>query len=129
MANTIPILKDYPIKINNTAIPFSGSMNEKYDTIENVNVSEAGTDIVQTQRNAKLTLAISYKILSSWISQFETWYEDNTYKTVSIFNLGTGAYKDRLMRMRNYKKKLVKHSEDLAATTGIWEVSFDLIEK
>jgi hypothetical protein len=31
--------------------------------------------------------------------------------------------------MRNYKKSLVKNSEDLTVTTGIWEVSFDLIEK
>jgi len=126
---TIPILANYPIKINTTAIPFSGSMEENYDTIENVNVSEAGTDIVQTQRLMKLKLSISYKILSSWIATFEGWAADNTYKTVSIYDFTTGAYKDRQMRMRKYKKKLVKHSENLAATTGIWEVSFDLIEK
>lgn len=125
----IPILKNYPIKINSTAIPFSGSMEEKYDTIETVNVSEAGTDIVQVQRLGKLTLKISYKILSSWISQFETWAFDNSYKTVSIFDFGTSAYKDRQMRMRGYGKKLVKDSQDLTVTTGIWEVSFELIEK
>lgn len=126
---TIPILKNYPVKINSTAIPFSGSMQEKYDTIETVNTSEAGTDIVQVQRLGKLTLSISYKILSSWISTFETWAFDNSYKTVSIFDFGTSAYKDHQMRMRNYQKKLVKNSQDLTVTTGIWEVSFDLIEK
>ena len=126
---TIPILKDYPIKINSTAIPFSGSMKENYDTIETVNTSEAGTDIVQTQRLGKLTLKITYKLLSSWIATLEGWAFDNTYKTVSIYDFTTGAYKERQMRMRNYSKNLVKHSEDLTATTGIWEVSFDLIEK
>ena len=125
----IPILKDYPVKINNTAIPFSGSMAEKYDTIESVNMSEAGTDIVQTERLGKLTLSISYKILSSWIPTFESWAFENTYKTVSIFDFGTGAYKNHQMRMRNYTKKLKKDSQDLTVTTGIWEVSFDLIEK
>ncbi len=123
------ILKNFPIKINSTAIPFSGSMEEKYDTIESVNTSEAGTDIVQTERIGKLTLSIKYKILSSWISTFEGWSFENTYKTVSIYDFVTGAYKDRQMRMRNYKKSLVKNSEDLTVTTGIWEVSFDLIEK
>jgi len=123
------ILKNFPIKINSTAIPFSGSMEEKYDTIESVNTSEAGTDIVQTERIGKLTLSIKYKILSSWISTFEGWSFENTYKTVSIYDFVTGAYKDRQMRMRNYKKSLVKDSEDLTVTTGIWEVSFDLIEK
>lgn len=123
------ILKNFPIKINSTAIRFSGSMEEKYDTIESVNTSEAGTDIVQTERIGKLTLSIKYKILSSWISTFEGWSFENTYKTVSIYDFVTGAYKDRQMRMRNYKKSLVKNSEDLTVTTGIWEVSFDLIEK
>ena len=126
---TIPILKDYPVKINSTAIPFSGSMKENYDTIENVNMSEAGTDIVQTQRLGKLTLKITYKLLSSWIATLEGWAFDNTYKTVSIYDFTTGAYKDRQMRMRNYNKNPVKHSEDLTTTTGIWDVSFDLIEK
>lgn len=124
-----PILKNYPIKINNVAIPFSGSMSEKYDTIETVNTSEAGTDIVQTERLGKLTLSISYKILSDWIPTFETWAFENSYKTVSIFNLVTNAYVSKQMRMRNYQKKLVKNSQDLTVTTGIWEVSFDLIEK
>ena len=125
----IPILKNFPIKINDTAIPFSGSMEEKYDTMETVNVSEAGTDIVQTQRLDKLTLSIKYTILSDWVEQFEEWAFENTYKTVSIYNFATRAYKNRQMRMRKYKKNIVKHSEDLEVTTGIWEVSFDLIEK
>ena len=125
----IPVLKNYPIKINNTAIPFSGSMEEKYETIETVNTSEAGTDIVQVERLGKLTLSISYKILSSWISTFEGWAFDNTYKTVNIFDFTTSAYKSHNMRMRNYSKKLVKYSEELTATTGIWEVSFELVEK
>lgn len=126
---TIPVLKDYPIKINTTAIPFSGSMEEKYDTIESINISEAGTDIVQTERIGKLTLSIKYKILSSFIATLEGWAFDNTYKTVSIFDFGTSTYKDRQMRMRNYTKSLVKNSQNLTVTTGIWEVSFDLIEK
>ena len=124
-----PILDDYPIKINSTAIPFSGSMEEKYDTIESVNMSEAGTDIVQTERLGKLTLSIKYKILSPWVETFEGWAFNNSYKNVSIYDFTTGAYKDHQMRMRNYKKSLVKNSEKLSVTTGIWEVSFDLIEK
>ena len=126
---TIPILKNYPIKINNVAIPFAGSMEENYDTIETVNQSEAGTDIVQVRRLNKLTLSISYTILSDFISQFETWAGTSSYLTVQIFNFGTGAYTSKQMRMRNYKKSLVPKSQDLEATTGIWKVSFELIEK
>lgn len=129
MANTIPILKDYPIKVNNTAIPFGGSMSESYSDIETVNVSEAGTDIVQTERIGKLTLSISIQTMSDWLPILEGFYLENTYKTVAIYDFNTSAYKERQMRMRNYKKKLVEHSEKLKKTTGYWEVSFDFIEK
>jgi hypothetical protein len=125
---TIPILKNYPIKINNTAIPFSGSMSEKYDTIENVNTSEAGTDVVQLTRVGKLTTSISYTMLSDFIPTLEGWRDSMTALSVKIFDFGTGGYKERSMRMRNYKKDIVKHSQDLTVTTGIWKVSFDLIE-
>lgn len=126
---TIPILKNYPIKINNTAIPFSGSMDENYDTIETVNTSEAGTDIVQVARLGKLKLSISYTMLSDFIPTLEGWRDSTTYLTISMYDFTMNAYKDRQMRMRNYKKSLVKNSQDLTVTTGIWKVSFDLIEK
>ena len=126
---TIPVLKNYPIKINTTAIPFGGSISEKYDTIETVNTSEAGTDIVQTQRLGKLTVSFSFRTLSDWIPTLEGWAFDNTYKTVSIYDFVTAAYKDHTMRMRNYKKNFVEYSQNQTKTTGVWDVSFDLIEK
>lgn len=125
---TIPILKNFPIKINNTAIPFSGSMSENYDTIENVNQSEAGTDVRQITRVNKLSLNISYTMLSDFIPTLETWRDSLTELTVKIYDFPTAAYKERDMVMRNYKKDIVKNSQDLTVTTGIWKVSFDLIE-
>lgn len=125
---TIPILKDYPIKINNTAIPFSGSMKEKSDIIENVNQSEAGTDIRQVERVDKLSVGITYTMLSSFLSTLEGWRDSLTALTVSIYDFQTAAYKERSMVMRNYKKDLKDKSQDLTVTTGIWTVSFDLIE-
>lgn len=127
--SVIPVLKDYPIKINSTALPFGGTMSEKYDTIESVNQSEAGTDIVQTERIGKLTISFSFQTLSNWIPILEGWAFDNTYKTVSIYDFVTGAYKDHTMRMRNYKKSFVEFSQNQTKTTGVWDVSFDLIEK
>lgn len=125
---SIPILSSYPIKINNTSIPFSGSMKEKYDTIETVNTSEAGTDIVQTERVDKLTLSISYTMFSSFLATLEGWKNSTVPLTVSIYDFTTAAYKDRSMRMRNYSKELVKNSQGLTVTTGIWKVSFELKE-
>lgn len=125
---TIPILKNFPIKINDTAIPFSGSMDEKYDTIETKNTSEAGTDVIQVTRLNKLTLSISYTMLSDFIPTLEGWSDELTALAVKIYDFRTAAYKQRNMVMRNYHKSIVKHSEKLEVTTGIWKVSFDLIE-
>ena len=128
MANTIPVLKNYPIKINSTALPFGGSISEKYENVETINVSEAGTDIVQTERVGKLTLSFSFQTFSDWLSTLEGWAFGNTALTVSIYDFVTAAYKDRSMRMRNYSKKFVEYSENSTKTTGVWQVSFDLIE-
>ena len=125
---TIPILKNYPIKINNTAIPFSGTMSEKSDIIENVNQSEAGTDIRQVARVDKLSVGITYTMLSSFLPTLEGWRDSLTALTVKIYDFQTAAYKERSMVMRNYKKDLKDKSQDLTVTTGIWTVSFDLIE-
>ena len=129
MAYTIPILKDYPIKINNTAIPFGGTMSVSYQDIETVNTSEAGTDIVQTERIVKLKLSISIQTFSDWLPTLEGWYYDNSYKTVSIYDFRTSAYKNYQMRMRNYKRSFVEKTEWSNKSTGAWDVSFDLIEK
>ena len=128
MANTIPILKDYPVKINTTAIPYGGPMSEEYSEVETVNVSEAGTDIVQTERHGKLTLTLNFQTLSDWMQTLVGWYQDNSVKTVSIYDFGTGAYKDYSMRMRDFKKDFVEYTEKLTKTTGVWKISFKLIE-
>lgn len=128
MANTIPILKDYPVKINNTAIPYGGTMSQEFSDVETVNVSEAGTDIVQTERHGKLTFTLNFQTFSDWMQTLESWYLDNTVKTVSIYSFATGAYKDYSMRMRDYKPVLVEDTEKLKQTTGVWKISFKLIE-
>lgn len=128
MANDIVILKNYPIKINGVDIPYNGSMSENYAIIETVNQTEAGTDVCQIERVNKLTLNISYRMLSDFIPTLEEWRDSTIPLNVNIFDFVLNAYKFRYMRMRNYKKNLVKYSQDLEVTTGIWDVSFDLIE-
>ena len=103
-------------------------MSEEYSEVETVNVSEAGTDIVQTERHGKLTLTLNFQTLSDWMQTLVGWYQDNSVKTVSIYDFGTGAYKDYSMRMRNFKKDFVEYTEKLTKTTGVWKISFKLIE-
>ena len=68
-------LSSYPLKINGTDIPFPDSpVQEKFETLESVNESEAGTDIVQIRRLGKLNLSCSYQLMGSWAKFFENIY-------------------------------------------------------
>ena len=46
-------------KINNTILPIPAGWQESYGTIEQVNQSEAGTDLCNLIRANKLTLSIT----------------------------------------------------------------------
>lgn len=118
----------YPLKINGTDIPFPDSaIKESYETLENVNETEAGTDVCQIRRMKKLTLSCSYQLMGSWATFFEGLaFSPSTFK-VKLYDFTTSAYVEHTMRMREYSKSLVKGSEKIN-TGGMWQISFKLIE-
>ena len=118
------MIKDYPILINNVSIPWGNSpASESRETLENVNVTEAGTDVCQVERLEKLTLSFSYQLPKAWRDTFYTWFSTGSTLTVQIHN---GAlYDSYTMRMRNWKCQLVSGAEK---TNGVYQFSFDLIE-
>ena len=121
-------LSTYPLKINGTDIPFPDNpIQEKFETLETVNESEAGTDIVQIRRLGKLNLSCSYQLMGSWAKFFENIYLTQTPATVKIWDSYAEAYSEKTMRMRDFSKTLVKGSEKIE-TSGMWQISFSLIE-
>jgi len=120
-------LKNYPILFNGNSIPFPNSYTEKNDVIETVNQTEAGTDICQVERIKKLTLSMSFRLMGSWASTFEALAYSTSTVTVKIYDNQTNAYAEKTMRMRNYSKKLVEHSEKIN-TAGMYDISFDMVE-
>lgn len=120
-------LSNFPIKLNNNAIPFPNSYTEGNTVVETVNQTEAGTDICQIERIKKLTLSMSFRLMGSWASFFEGIAYDTSTVSVSIYDNQTSAYDSKTMRMRNYSKKLVEHSEKVNCD-GMWDISFDLVE-
>jgi 4-hydroxyphenylpyruvate dioxygenase-like putative hemolysin len=121
------ILKNYPIKMNNTVIPFPNSYSEKNSVSESVNQTEAGTDVCQVERIKKLTLSLSFRLMGSWASFFESIAYSTSTVSVDIFDNQTQAYASKTMRMRNYSKSLVPLSENLDIA-GMYDMSFELIE-
>lgn len=122
-------LKDFPYMINNTAIPFPTSVEDSREVKENVNESETGKDILQIRRVGKRSLAYTYRLLGDWIPTFESWADSTTALTVKIYDsTQQNGYIEKSMRMRDFRKSLVKNSADLYGIMGIWDISFTLIE-
>lgn len=99
--------------------PLTPTRNSK--TVENVNQSEAGTDLVCVVRASKNTWKFSFQL---------TPYTQSTLlqlckaESVQMTYMGV-TYK---VRVRNYSEKLVEGSEWLEAVNGLYECSVDITE-
>ena len=121
------MLRNYPIYFNDAVIPFPISYNASYDVVENVNTSEAGTDLVDMVRNDKLSLSMSFKMTSENVRMIRVFSRMRTF-TLKIYDTLEDDYIERTVRMRNYKENLIPKSERISISNGLWEISFDLLE-
>lgn len=106
-------------KINNTALPIPAAWQETYETIENVNQSEAGTDLANLIRANKLTVSISSNMAQTAKDALLSYAAEPTV-TVTIGST------TKTMRLRNVQASRVRWSEK--NTEELWEVTYDLME-
>lgn len=121
------MLADFPILFNNTAIPNPNSYSESSEVVEEVNETEAGTDVVIMVRKDKLTASLSFNCSSLWAKKFAE-FRDAEPLSVSIYDAKTEAYKTRSMRIRSYQSNLIENSWRSRRTNGLYEISFELKE-
>lgn len=121
------MLKDYPTYFNTFELPFTKKWSEDYDTIEEVNTSEAGTDIVDVSRYNKLSVSCSIGCLSTMAKQLMI-FSEMPYFTLRKYDILTEAYKEYTVRMRDFKVDRIEQSESVAISNGLWKVSFKLEE-
>lgn len=121
-------LNDFPIQINSTNLPVPKTWNEIAEVMENVNTTEAGTDIVDIMRVDKLTVNASFDVSSSWLATFKGWANSTSKLTVKIYDSVSNAYVTRYMRIRNFNQNLFENSDKNSGTFGLWTITFDLIE-
>lgn len=122
-------LNDYPIKFDNTALPFfPSSWGRSLAKINNKQQSEGGKDIIQTIRLKKLSVPISCAVADdAWCDFFEEYYEKDSF-TLSIYSPRLGGYEQKTVRIDSLDITPRKHSEKLAAVTGVWDITFTLEE-
>lgn len=106
-------------RINNTVLPIPAAWSESYETIENVNQSEAGTDLTSLIRANKLSVSISSNLTET---QKAALLEYATEPTVTV-TIGAAS---KTMRLRNVTASRVRWSEK--NLEELWEVTYDLME-
>ena len=123
------MLTSYPIKINNTAIPFPDSWEENPRRVSNEFMTEAGNRKKINIRNKLMSISASFTVSSRWLKKFETWRDASTL-IVSIYDAQTTAYKDYTMEIMDdsFSYNLIKNTKRLSNTEGLWRLSFDLEE-
>ena len=121
-------IKNYPPMFNETTVPFFPEIDVKPQTIQNVNQSEGGRDIVQTIRTDKLSASVKMSVAGDkWVRFFYnlSLADSCTFKQYSPLLQG---YSTRTVRIEGFSYKMHKHSEDLTAVSGVWDISFTIEE-
>ncbi len=121
------MLNEYPLCINNEEILITATMKEDWKKIENVTQSEAGTDMVSVVRNKKLTLTLTFKVMSGWLKKFAS-YRDEPSVTVKRYDAVEEGYTTHTMRFTSFNAEPLRKSWDLQITNGVWKLSITLEE-
>lgn len=121
------MLKDFPVKINGTAIFPANAWEESSEVIESTYDTEAGTTQLEVTRYDRLSVSAAYRCHSGWLKTFKQWSAEDSL-SVELYDAETSGYKTRSMRMRDFKSALLEFSEGVKDTNGVWDVSFSLEE-
>lgn len=121
-------LKDYPVIMNGTEVPFFPEIDNDPKKLLNENESEGGRRIIQLIRQERLDSSIRMELADyQWVQFFAQLNQLDSFIFKQYSPL-TNGYVEKNVFLNNFKYKAKKHSEDLSAVTGVWEVSFTLEE-
>lgn len=120
-------LSDYPYMFDNTALDFPLTWQETVKTVETVNQTEAGTDVIILTRADKLSVSATARVTSAKLAFYDEYSKKKSF-TLHRYDAGTGLYNSRTVRMRNYTRSLMRRSEGLEITHGVWDISYTLEE-
>lgn len=120
-------LSDYPYMFDDTAIDFPLTWQESVGTVETVQQSEAGTDIIILTRTDKLSVSVTARVTSAKLAFYDTYSKKKTFR-LTRYDVVRDMYETRTVRMRNYTRSLMRRSQDLDVSKGIWDISYTLEE-
>lgn len=115
------------LKFDGVQIPNPTSYSEESETINNQYETEAGGLNISVIRYDRLHISVSFDVTSAWAKKLKDYSKKDTL-TVTLIDLSLDSKSDHIMILRNFKSKLVDHSEHTPWTNGLWNVSFELQE-
>ncbi len=121
-------IKNYPPMFNNTAVPFFPELEIQSKSVQNKNLSEGGRTIIQKIRTDKWSVPVKMSVANDdWVRFFYnlSLADSCIFKQYSPILQG---YSTRTVSIENFSFKMHKHSEDLTAVSGVWDISFTIEE-
>ena len=126
--NETVVLNDYPIKFDNTSLPFPTGWQQAFNKVQTLLQSEGGDDLIQSIRKGKLSISAQFVLADdNWVKFFRQYYVKDSF-ILSQYSPLTSTYETRTVRMENLAYSHRRKSEKLTAVTGVWDVSFNLEE-
>ena len=127
-------LNEYPIKFGYKTLFKPEKWEQKIEKISNPAVSEDGHDLLNIVRTNKMIISAEFSCTSDWKAFFERVY--NTLETFELWQfepddtdlVNHGGYKSRTVRMEKYNASVEKQSEYTDKSTGLYTVTFELVE-
>lgn len=118
----------FPIYFDETEMPIPQTgWQETSNVVENTQMSEGGTDMVDVVRYDKLSISVTTSCFSDLAKTYKQFSKKDSIQ-VKIYDIIDEAYKTHTMRMRSFSASRRKDTDNLSTTNGIWDISFTLEE-
>lgn len=121
------MLKDYPMYFEDTKILMPTSMSESFKKVQNTAVTEAGHDSVVDVRVRKFEGSYEFYVTDSWAAIFEEFSWRQQF-VLTRYDQHLGSTEQIMVRMEDFKIDLLKGSERIRVSNGLYCVSFKLVQ-
>lgn len=121
------MLADYPMYFDEDEILRPTDWSEKFEVVESVNQTEAGTDIHVVTRYDKMTAEATFYVTDKWAKLFKQYSKKPSF-TLKKYDVLTEDYEERQVVLRGLSIERLQKSEKIAVSNGLYAVAFSLEE-
>lgn len=123
------MLTSYPIKINNTVIPFPDSWQVNPIKTSSEFETEDARRIKVVRRTTRMSVSASFTVTSRWLKKFDTWRRSDSL-SVRFYDPFMGNYNEFTMDIEDnsFNYSLINGSKRVKNTDGLYTLSFNLEE-